>query len=286
MDISTLKFSPIKFDHSSLKKYEELFLICFPGVKKFNFRYLYWLYVENPEGLAIGYDVYDGDFLAAHYVCIPTLISINGVVERSLLSLNTATHPRYQGMGLFTKLASMTYDTGLDLGFFSVYGIANANSTHGFIRKLGFQLVGQLDAKIGLGGLNINFDSNKNDYFHRAWNSKSLSWRCANPVNPVYSSKISNGTCFRANILNGMASVVADLPIENPILTHHHNAFYSLHLFIGLIPEKISNLNFYFEMPQKLRPSPLNLIYLPLVKSNRTLDRDNVLINFLDFDAF
>jgi len=286
MNNINLKFLPINFDELSLKKYEELFLTCFPNSKKFNLDYLSWLYIENPEGPAIGFDVYDGDFLAAHYVCIPVSFSINGVVEKSLLSLNTATHPRYQGIGLFTKLASMTYATATNLGYSSIFGIANANSTHGFVRKLGFQLLGQLEAKIGFGRLNIDFSVVKEGYTFRAWNAKSLNWRCSNPARSIECSMTSNGIIFKAGIFNKIASVIAELPLGNKIPLNLSKFSSPLHIFIGLIPKQMTHSNLYFDIPQKLRPSPLNLIYLSLAGKSEILYRDNFLLNFLDFDAF
>src|SRR5690349_12069268 len=134
-----LSFAPIRTDAAALAQYGALFQACFPMTDKFTPRYLQWLYVDNPDGKAVGYDAWDGERLAAHYVCIPARAWVEGAQVPVLLSLNTATHPDYQGKGLFTKLASMTFEAGAAQGFDGVYGVANANSTPGFVRKLGFQ---------------------------------------------------------------------------------------------------------------------------------------------------
>jgi len=39
-------------------------------------------------------------------------------------------------------------------------------------------------------------------------------------------------------------------------------------------------------VPQRLRPSPLRLIYINHAKPDDRLDPDRVLFSFLDFDAF
>ncbi len=71
MSTSELRFAPVRTDDAALARYGELFKACFPMTDKFTPRYLAWLYVDNPDGLAVGYDAWDGERLAAHYVCIP-----------------------------------------------------------------------------------------------------------------------------------------------------------------------------------------------------------------------
>lgn len=64
-----------------------------------------------------------------HCVCVPETFILIEKTERTLLSLNTATYPKYQGKGLFTKLAEKTYEASVQQGFHSIHGVANANST-------------------------------------------------------------------------------------------------------------------------------------------------------------
>ena len=87
---------PIRTDDDALTKYAQLLSACFPGTDKFTRAYLQWLYRDNPDGVAVGFDAWDGDQLAAHYVCIAARADINGVTVPVLLSLNTATHPAHQ----------------------------------------------------------------------------------------------------------------------------------------------------------------------------------------------
>ena len=113
-----------------LSQYQALFASCFPDATHLDAQYLSWLYGDNPAGPVIGFDAWDGDVLAAHYVCVPAAAMLHGKPSRVLLSLNTATAPSHQGKGLFTKLANATYDRGAELGFDAVYGVANANSSN------------------------------------------------------------------------------------------------------------------------------------------------------------
>ncbi|KTD58728.1 hypothetical protein Lsai_1335 [Legionella sainthelensi] len=157
----------IQTDPKTLSQCTALMNICFPKAKIFNIQYMRWLYIDNPEGSVIGFNVWDRDQLVAHYACIPAQIQINSTPVKAMLSLNTATHPNYQGKGLFTKLANMTYETAYKEGFTAVFGVSNENSSYGF-QKLGFQFLRPLEARLGLGSLHINHDViQKNVQFQR-----------------------------------------------------------------------------------------------------------------------
>jgi GNAT superfamily N-acetyltransferase len=284
-----MRFEPVQLDHATLARYGELFAACFPGTGKFTPRYLAWLYVANPDGAAVGFDAWDGERLAAHYVCIPARAWVEGREVRVLLSLNTATHPDYQGQGLFTRLAAQTYEAGAAQGFDGVYGVANANSTPGFVRKLGFQLVRPLEARIGAGPLlHGSGPAAQALSFERSWNEASLAWRCANPHNPVWSRERGARRQFHAAAFGHRLPVYAELaapglrlpaPAAAPPLS-------PLRLFIGLAPDAGSSYWNYASIPMRLRPSPLNLIYRSFSPRVSRLDPARIQFTFLDFDAY
>lgn len=282
-----INFSPLKFDDQSLRHYESLFFTCFSKDIKFEVNVLKWLYIKNPCGFAVGFDAYEGDELAAHYVCIPVSIRLNGKIEKALLSLNTATHPRYQGKGLFTKLAELTYQAAADQGFDYVYGIANANSTPGFVRKLGFQLVQSLNAKVGIGSLGIDFQrASMNTQFERVWTPELLKWRCENPGNQVSSLSMSDRLGFHANAFGRILPAYAELSKIGNYDGGNNRGVSPFRLFLGLVPEQACNFVGYANIPQRLRPSPLNLIFRPLAQSPTRLEAGHMSLSFLDFDAY
>ena len=251
--------------------------------------YLDWLYCKNPDGPAIGFDAWDGNQLAAHYVCVPATASVAGKEIRAMLSLNTATHPEYLGKGLFTTLARLTYDTGADAGMDCVFGVANANSTSGFVRKLGFQLVQPLEARIGIGSLGIDWAVvTRNVKFQRKWTSESLAWRCANPRNPVFSRRSGALIQLYARAKGFLLPAYAELHSQDaPDVASGANHFLSpLRLFVGLIPTGTCSFRNYASIPQRLRPSPLNFIYRSLTNRVANLERGSVSFSFLDFDAY
>lgn len=282
-----MDFSQVRCDETAYADYVQLFAKCFPGIDKFNRDYIDWLYRCNPDGQVVGFDARDGDRLVAHYVCIPARAQVGGEDVRVLLSLNTATHPEYQGRGLFTKLAEQTYAAGAAQGYDCVYGVANANSTPGFTRKLKFQLVGPLRASVGCGQLGIAFSDRGSLQFRRSWSPQALAWRCASPVNPVIVRAGSDRTTFLASALpGGGCMAVAEIDggaapsdVTGGFLT-------PLRLFLGRVPAAWQRPAFYADIPNRLRPSPLNLIYRSLSGRVESINQDAVFLNFLDFDAY
>ena len=284
-----MEFRPLRADASALAHYCALFGACFPGNDKFTPHYLDWLYRANPDGAAIGYDAWEGERLAAHYVCVPARARINGKEARVLLSLNTATHPDFQGRGLFTKLAALTYQAGADQQFDGCYGVANANSTPGFVRKLGFALVRPLDARVGLGRLHTGAAPGEQLSFERNWTGPSLAWRCANPHNPVrYARAKGQWQLHAAALGGGRVPAYAELPAAGLALAPSSALAGAapLRLFLGLAPDCASNYWNYLSIPQRLRPSPLNLIYRSFAAGAVTLDPAAIRFSFLDFDAY
>jgi GNAT superfamily N-acetyltransferase len=281
-----IEFRPIECSLSVYNQYEKLFKACFPNSKKYQPSYLEWLYEKNPDGQVIGFDAWDGNELAAHYGCIPAQAEVAGVSVKVLLSLNTATHPAYQGRGLFTNLAELAYRAGNEQGYDAVYGVANANSTPGFIRKLGFQLIEPLSARIGVGRLGINFGKLANQLqFRRIWTDESMAWRCANPINPVAITPHGANTIISARSLGNICTVLAELG-DTFAVNSELQILSPLRLFIGLVPTGANNFNYYVDIPKRLRPSPLNLIYRSLSGRVPHISQGSVFFSFIDFDAY
>jgi hypothetical protein len=55
---------------------------------------------------------------------------------------------------------------------------------------------------------------------------------------------------------------------------------------LGLTPKGSERRNLAMTVPERLRPSPLRLIYINHRRPDDRLDPDRVLFSFLDFDAF
>jgi GNAT superfamily N-acetyltransferase len=251
---------------------------------KFNPAALAWRYRDNPAGAVIGADAWDGERLAAHYVACPLEARIDGESVRGLVSLNTATHPDYQGKGLFTTLAEHAYGLGAAAGYSFVIGVANANSTPGFLRKLAFQDAGRLHAGV-LAKLPSRFETAAVQY-QGAWREELLAWRLANPDGRYTTSRRGGLTCVWAKTHLPFVQCGAFLSYSGE-LKGVGRAPPAATLFLGLEPRMALGRQGFLPIPERLRPSPLNLIWRSLGDAApKTLRPDALAINFLDFDAY
>ncbi len=284
-----MEFIPCSFQPESIRAYQLLFAKCFPSARHMTESYLNWLYGSNPEGAVVGFDAFDGEKLVAHYACVPANATISNQHRRGLLSLNTATHPDYQGKGLFTKLATATYEHAANNGYSFVYGVANANSTPGFIKKLGFTLVTPLDAKVGIGRLSVG-DWKKTIEaadFRRSWTADSFKWRINNPANPATVATRSDGSvAFECSSRRPLIRAYGETWLDELRVESNGAILPGAKVFIGLFPAPVKPYRTYVTIPAKFRPSVLNLIYRDLLQSSFNIETSGVLLNFFDFDAF
>lgn len=246
---------------------------------RFTERYLHWQYVENPDGAALGFDAYAGAELAAHYVTLPFAAEIFGRPARGLLSLNTATHPDHQGKGLFTRLATATYARAREDGYDFVAGVANANSTPGFVKKLGFSLISPLDARIGVGF--PVYEATAGLQFRHIWTPATRQWRLENPVQGY----AFGGGAVWANpavpfVKMCLTTMFPDLP---PRAAGARTQ--PLTSWIGLAPN-LRWRGLSWTIPERLRPAPLNFIFRGLTDSQAIPACSGVLFEAIDFDAY
>jgi len=275
---------PVTVDEDTLGRMAALLRTAFPGAAHYTEDVLRWQYKENPAGAAVGFNAWLGEELAGHYVALPHKALVNGVSEAGLLSLNTATHPAHQGKGLFTRLAKATYTHAAEAGFGFVVGVANANSTHGFTKKLGFHLVSPLRAMIGVGPLPRERAADVR--FAREWDPATLAWRLRHPAYS-YTMKqergqalvLSRRTQLGARYVlgrRGLAMTEGAVPRERGNVLRK--------VWIGLDPGMRWAGSAFVNIPMRLRPSPLNLIFKDLTDQGRTLNPAHVRFDTMDFD--
>jgi GNAT superfamily N-acetyltransferase len=269
-------------DH--LAAYSALLGGVFGPLAKFSPQALAWRYRDNPAGAVVGFDAWSGDALAAHYVACPMFAVIEGRPVRGLLSLNTATAPDFQGKGLFARLAEATYAKAADAGFQFVVGFANANSTPGFLRKLAFQKVRALQA--GLMPRAPRRLAEQPPQFNVDWSPERLAWRLANPAARYRVAHRDEVTGVWADTHLPMLRCAAILP-RRPDLASDAAAPLAPSLFIGLEPRLSLAAHGFLPLPERFRPSPLNMIYRRLDPAlPAALDPEAVAISFLDFDPY
>lgn len=269
------EYRQTQIDDKSLKNYADLLTKVFPSTSKYTFEFLKWQYATNPCGKVVGYDAFYENKLVAHYVTIPVKYSKNNVQYKGLLSLNTATDPSFQGNGLFTKLAEKTYEVGANNGYQFVIGVANQNSTHGFLKKLGFKLISSLDAYIYL------FDSKQSVpskiLFQSIIDDETLKWRVNNPSNK-YRFK---DDCLYSNTEYSFIKACLSKIKKYPSVSNFSLGF---KMVIGVGNEP--NTFFKIKIPNKLKPSPLNLIFKKLREFDEEMNSTEIYFELIDFDAY
>ncbi len=272
-------FKRIATDAQAISGYASLLTEVFAGDEKFSTSYLQWQYVENPNGRVFGFDAFMKDELAAHYATIPVRYHFQGKELKGLLSLNTATHQNHRGKGLFTKLADRTYTHAAEEGYDFVIGVANQNSTHGFVKKLGFDLVGPLQVKVGMGKIHV--DKSRHE-FTSSWDEDSLSWRLKHPKANYHQSKNLVKTATQKKFISGIMTSKKGDSVSPSQLPRQSSL---LNMWIGLA-EYQKQKGLFFNLPDKLKPSPLNLIYKDLSGALPNLKQCSVAFELLDFDAY
>lgn len=265
-----------------------LMALGFPGTQKFSSTFLRWQYYANPVGPPLGCNIDDGTQLVGHLMGIPIEVALRGEQRVVTLIMNIAVHPAQRGRGLLTSLVEHVIAASVRRGHAGVIGVANQNSVAAFEHKLGFQNVAGLDAHIEWLPHRIAMDSAlKQAEFAHCWSDASLTWRMANPVNPL--SIV--GHTHDSLIVEGAASVAllrtrAVIPRAGLTVAAQTAALCRPAVVIGLAPSGSLRRRLALTIPQRLRPSPLRLIYFDHSTPQVRLDPQRVLFNFLDFDAF
>lgn len=266
----------VKVDEASLQEILILMRLAFEGhAEKFNLEYMRWQYADNPVGKIVGFNAYMGDVLAAHYVTMPIYMNIEGKKTLGVLSLNTATHPEHRGKRLFTILAEKTYEYAAENGYKFVIGVANAQSTHGFLKHLQFKLIGPLVFKVGM-GQNIY---QRTDYtYTRYWDKEIMDWRLKNPSMDYY----KNGDMIVSPIKPGFKKLVYHDKDGLVYLKKLHGRPFNLYIGYGADLSK----GVYCGIPKFIEHSPFNLIFRDLTDGTLPeVTKNNILFELIDFDV-
>jgi GNAT superfamily N-acetyltransferase len=294
---------------SDIAATQDLLAEVFPGTRVSDEAYLRWLYLDNPDGPAIEANLDDERGRAGHYAVVPCRLAEDEADVPAALSLNTAVHERARGGGVFTRLAEDAYAAALARGRTAILGVANANSTPGFVRRLQFDLLGPLPARIlaPLPGAPVPLrdglpeDRRLGSILAAAtepagasvrWTPQSLRWRLASPAADYAAHDgedwIAVTTVDRSHAVPVavILAVLAARPLtgrEARALVRRacaaHRAPVALHVgHNDRVPLR------GLPLPARWRPSPLNLIFRRL-QGDAPAPRF-ARLEFLDFDAY
>ncbi len=104
----------------------------------------HWRWFTSPDGKCPIALAMDGDRAAGFYTVWPAKLRLGSEVVLGGQSMDTMTHPDYQGQGMFVKLAQACYDLAAARGFEVLYGFPNPLSYPGFVRRLNWDHSGDI----------------------------------------------------------------------------------------------------------------------------------------------
>jgi GNAT superfamily N-acetyltransferase len=105
-----------------------------------------WKHEENVFGRSPAWVAVDGDRIAGFRVLMPWEFVEHGEVVRAVRAVDTATHPDYQGRGIFTSLALHAIDELRGEVAF-IFNTPNDQSRPGYL-KMGWQVVGRVPTAV------------------------------------------------------------------------------------------------------------------------------------------
>lgn len=301
---------------STISQTATLLAEVFPGSDISQPEYLRWLYEQSPFGPAIETNLDDERGRAGHYALVPIALTRDGIDRSAALSLNTAVHERARGGGTFVRLASETIAEARRRGVETVVGVANANSTPGFLRRLDFELLTALPASVLLptpgpqGGIRSGW-ADTSAFARgglaagcepllavpatgeaRRWTPETLRWRLARPGARyalhraddllAVSCQDSRHGIRVAILLKVFAESRVSAGTRRALVRaacRFHRAPIALHVGLNDLVDLRG-----VALPERLRESPLNLIYRSLQAQPPAASI--VRFEFLDFDAY
>ena len=284
-----VELRPLDMSPSGIETTCELLRAVYPHAPYMTPRYLDSLYFGNPLGPTFGISAWLDRRLVAHYLMIPIKARIFGEEELGIWPFQLATHPEYQGKGLFSRINEAAMDECRERGFGYLSGVGNDQSSPIFVKKWNFQAVGQLDVKVGVGLVPRRRESRRSDIqFVRLWDAAGLAWRLRLAERPYrVRYRQDEGTIFadtgRFGIRAQLGSYPSSwLPADLPPLTTKN----PLRVWMGLDPTRAWRGSLYRDLPTRVRPSPLILLFKDLTDRQREFDLARVQYDAFDFDPY
>ena len=262
--------------------------LVWPKARHITAAYLDWEYNRNPCGPAFGFNAFRKGEMVAHCAVQPLEARLHGEVRRGVLSLNAATHPDARGQGLYFDLAQRTYAAAAEVGFEFGVAVTNHSSTGGFVKHVGFECLGPLDVRVGL-GLPPRRANSRIPEFEKHWTAEMLAWRLANPsVSYRIAPKAfgDHSLIYRPADLPGVQTIMGAFPDSclPDGFDSRPRGTTPFRLWAGFDPAVDWRRSFYFPIPMSLRPSPLNFIFKEMGRGKPTPGR--IRLTPIDFDDF
>jgi len=279
---------PIVPSRENIAETARFLRLVWPRAHHITAAYLDWEYNRNPCGPAFGFNAFRKEEMMAHCVVQPLEARLHGEVRRGVLSLNAATHPDARGQGLYFDLAQRTYTEAAEAGYEFGIAVTNHRSTAGFVKHVGFECLGPLNVRIGLGPPPRRTNSPTPE-FEKHWTAEILAWRLANPsasYRIVPKESGDHAVVYGPAGMPGVQTIMGAFPDSSlpDRFDSRSRGAAPLRLWVGFDPAVDWRRSLYCPIPIPLRPSPLNFIFKEMGRGKPTPGQIRLMP--IDFDDF
>jgi hypothetical protein len=284
-------------------------------------RYLDWYYRQNPLGPAIETDYVDDDGRLGHMAGIPHVYHSRAGEHPTMFPLNIAVHERGRGKGVMAKMTAACYaETERRWGCALLTGMPNANSTDYYVTKGGYRLVMKMPVRIcppvwphvervatravgpeylasrDFEALFDTLDLEPQDGWCEKYTLAMLRWRLSRPdsdyrihvggeVVVVTSTDRRRSVPFTIVLKTFRRRGAEGAPVANGVIAaacRHRRT--PLAVYAGFSAQaRVHGV----ALPERLKPSPLNLVVSCRPLGFLDLDRfEYASYEFLEFDAY
>lgn len=258
----------------------------FPAAGHLTDTYLRWDYAENPMGAAIAVDARDGETAVAHLAGRALIARWAGRETQGYLIHHAATRASHRGQRLFGALLDAIASQARTRGAGFLIAVANAKSAPIFVARHGFAGLGALDVELGAGLPPRPRETSECD-FEPVWSREAIAWRLARPGAAYRARRV--GDSLQCAAPTGLLGAWVELAwVRGDAIETAPQAFARepwLGARIGIGSGRRSGRWAALPVPRRLRPSPLELVFLDLAGA-RAPERSRTSFGVLDFDAF
>lgn len=277
------RFERLGLDADEIERVSAHLRRTFPKARHLTARYLAWQYGQNPDGMALGRNIYSGDTLVGHLAAVRMKARIDGEVRDGMILVNSAGHPEHRRKGLQIRALDAMFEEATALGLAFCLGAGNWSSTPPLLIRLA--MVRPLDARLGFGRPRRSRPLAEPS-FERVWSDEALRWRLGDPERRYRVRSDGDGIQVTARTgVPGIAAILYEGPGDAGLATSERVRG-PIRLWLGIDPRIDWLRSPFAPIPERLRPSPLNLAYRDLTGGGFAPDPGRLIFQALDFDAY
>jgi N-acetylglutamate synthase-like GNAT family acetyltransferase len=178
--------------------------------------YWRWKHIDNPFGASPVLLAWDGSKLVGVRAFMRWRWKLGTSTREAVRAVDTATHPDYQGKGIFSKLTKASLETCKERGWHFVFNTPNDKSKPGYL-KMGWIEAGKLPLNIGI---KRPFDIFLNTVLKRSVhienNENNLGTFFNKPgLEKVINARESNKTIFTDHSVQSLIWRYKDVPVAD-----------------------------------------------------------------------